>query len=180
MLSKALPKWSKTSPFLLYNLWASGRLRPMDPLERPLTPLRNSLCLYRRMDGWSRYLICERQRALYGIKCVLRIFWQTWLHISKALPKWSKTSPFLLYNLWVSGRFRPMDPLERPLTPLRNSLCLYIRLHYSGYIPAYTWPGSSIRYRTIEIRYSTIETKEAARIGYNVFLKNYLLTYFGS
>ena len=34
-----------------------------------------------RLDGWSRYLICERQRALYGIKCVLRIFWQTWLHI---------------------------------------------------------------------------------------------------
>jgi hypothetical protein len=28
-----------------------------------------------------RILICERQRALYGIKCVLRIFWQTWLHI---------------------------------------------------------------------------------------------------
>ena len=27
-----------------------------------------------RMDGWSRYLICERQRALYGIKCVIRIF----------------------------------------------------------------------------------------------------------
>jgi hypothetical protein len=26
----------------------------------------------------SFYLICERQRALYGIKCVLRIFWQTW------------------------------------------------------------------------------------------------------
>ena len=26
-------------------------------------------------------LICERQRALYGIKCVLRISWQTWLHI---------------------------------------------------------------------------------------------------
>jgi hypothetical protein len=25
--------------------------------------------------------ICERQRPLYGIKCVLRIFWQTWLHI---------------------------------------------------------------------------------------------------
>ena len=29
----------------------------------------------------SKWLICERQRALYGIKCVLRIFWQTWLHI---------------------------------------------------------------------------------------------------
>jgi hypothetical protein len=26
-------------------------------------------------------ILCERQRALYGIKCVLRIFWQTWLHI---------------------------------------------------------------------------------------------------
>ena len=26
-------------------------------------------------------LICERQRALYSIKCVLRIFWQTWMHI---------------------------------------------------------------------------------------------------
>ena len=26
-------------------------------------------------------LICERQRVLYGIKCVLRIFCQTWLHI---------------------------------------------------------------------------------------------------
>ena len=28
-----------------------------------------------------KQLICERQRALYGIKCVLRIFWQTWQHI---------------------------------------------------------------------------------------------------
>jgi hypothetical protein len=27
----------------------------------------------------SRELICERQRPLYGIKCVLRIFWQTCL-----------------------------------------------------------------------------------------------------
>ena len=26
-------------------------------------------------------LIWECQRALYGIKCVLRIFWQTWLYI---------------------------------------------------------------------------------------------------
>ena len=26
-------------------------------------------------------IICEHQRALYGIICVLRIFWQTWLHI---------------------------------------------------------------------------------------------------
>jgi hypothetical protein len=26
-------------------------------------------------------LLCERQRALYGIKCVLRIFGQTWLYI---------------------------------------------------------------------------------------------------
>ena len=26
-------------------------------------------------------LICEREWALYGIKCVLRIFWQTWLDI---------------------------------------------------------------------------------------------------
>ena len=26
-------------------------------------------------------VICERQRALYGIKCVLRIIWQTWLYI---------------------------------------------------------------------------------------------------
>ena len=29
----------------------------------------------------SGFIICERQRALYGIKCVLRIFWQTWLYI---------------------------------------------------------------------------------------------------
>ena len=29
----------------------------------------------------SYIILCERQRALYGIKCVLRIFWQTWLHI---------------------------------------------------------------------------------------------------
>ena len=28
-------------------------------------------------------IICECQRALYGMKCVLRIFWQTWLHILK-------------------------------------------------------------------------------------------------
>jgi hypothetical protein len=27
------------------------------------------------------YIICERRRALYGIKCVLRIFCQTRLHI---------------------------------------------------------------------------------------------------
>ena len=26
-------------------------------------------------------LLCECQRALYGIQCVLRIFWQTWLDI---------------------------------------------------------------------------------------------------
>jgi hypothetical protein len=26
-------------------------------------------------------IICELQRALYGIKCVLRIFKQTWLNI---------------------------------------------------------------------------------------------------
>ena len=26
-------------------------------------------------------LICERQRAFYDIKCVLRIYWQTWLHM---------------------------------------------------------------------------------------------------
>jgi hypothetical protein len=26
-------------------------------------------------------IICERQRALYGIKCVLGFFSQTWLHI---------------------------------------------------------------------------------------------------
>ena len=25
--------------------------------------------------------LCERQWALYGIQCVLRIFWQTWLYI---------------------------------------------------------------------------------------------------
>ena len=30
---------------------------------------------------FSIVLLCERQQALYGIKCVLRIFWQTWLHI---------------------------------------------------------------------------------------------------
>ena len=31
---------------------------------------------------WAKQgLICERQWALYGIKCVLRIFWQTWQHI---------------------------------------------------------------------------------------------------
>ena len=28
-----------------------------------------------------RDIICERERALYGIKCVLGIFWQTWMHI---------------------------------------------------------------------------------------------------
>ena len=33
-----------------------------------------------RYTGHSLF-ICELQRALYGIKCVLRIFWQTWLHI---------------------------------------------------------------------------------------------------
>ena len=33
-----------------------------------------------RYTGHSLF-ICERQRALYGIKCVLRIFWQTLLHI---------------------------------------------------------------------------------------------------
>jgi hypothetical protein len=32
-------------------------------------------------------LLCERQRALYGIKCVLRIFWQTWLHILMDIKK---------------------------------------------------------------------------------------------
>ena len=37
-----------------------------------------------RVETKSQYvrrdLICECQRALYGIKCVLRIFWQTWMH----------------------------------------------------------------------------------------------------
>ena len=36
---------------------------------------------YRILNCIWRYLICERKRALYSIKCVLRIFWQTWLHI---------------------------------------------------------------------------------------------------
>jgi hypothetical protein len=37
------------------------------------------------------WIICERQRALYGIKCVLRIFWQTWLHILIVMDKKNST-----------------------------------------------------------------------------------------
>ena len=62
----------------------------------------------------------------------------------KALPKWSKTSPFLLYNSWASGRLRPcpwtplggQDPLTPP--PLKPPTQLVpMLLHYSGYVPAY-------------------------------------------
>jgi hypothetical protein len=40
MLLKALLKLSKTSPFLLYNSWAFGRVRPWTPLsgQDPHTP----------------------------------------------------------------------------------------------------------------------------------------------
>ena len=35
-----------------------------------------------REHSWPAcFILCERQRALYGMKCVLRIFWQTWMHI---------------------------------------------------------------------------------------------------
>ena len=34
---------------------------------------------YSTLINCLEHLICERQRALYGIKCVLGIFWQTWL-----------------------------------------------------------------------------------------------------
>jgi hypothetical protein len=33
------------------------------------------------IHGRAGFILCERQRALYGLKCVLTIFWQTWLHI---------------------------------------------------------------------------------------------------
>ena len=33
------------------------------------------------IHGRAGFILFERQRALYGIKCVLRIFWQTWLYI---------------------------------------------------------------------------------------------------
>ena len=35
------------------------------------------------IHGRACFILCERQRALYGIKCVLSIFWQTWLGKSK-------------------------------------------------------------------------------------------------
>ena len=56
MLLKALPKWSKTSPFLLYNPWYSGEgFRPIDPLERP-RPLAETAykCLYTFPLFWLR------------------------------------------------------------------------------------------------------------------------------
>jgi hypothetical protein len=35
-----------------------------------------------RYEMWcNNVILCERKWALYGIKCILRIFWQTWLHI---------------------------------------------------------------------------------------------------
>jgi hypothetical protein len=43
---------------------------------------RNKIKLDFHFTTLKRFkIICERQRALYGIKCVLRIFGKTWLNI---------------------------------------------------------------------------------------------------
>jgi hypothetical protein len=39
------------------------------------------------IHGRAGFILYERQRALYGIKCVLRIFWQTWMHILTNIKK---------------------------------------------------------------------------------------------
>ena len=37
-------------------------------------------CVQSYIVNYPWIFICERKRALDGIQCVLRIFWQTWLH----------------------------------------------------------------------------------------------------
>jgi len=55
MLLKALPKWSKTSPFLLYNPWASEGFAPWTPLSgsKPSQP-RQVNCAYTSPLFWLR------------------------------------------------------------------------------------------------------------------------------
>jgi hypothetical protein len=51
MLLKALKKWSKTSPFLLYNPYASGGFAPWIPMS-DLNPLAETACAYTSPLFW--------------------------------------------------------------------------------------------------------------------------------
>ena len=51
MLLKVLPKLSKTSPFLLYNQWASEGFAPWTPLRSP-RPLVETACAYTSPLFW--------------------------------------------------------------------------------------------------------------------------------
>ena len=76
------------------------------------------------------HLICERQRALYGIKCVLRIFLQTWLHI--LMNKKKSTLCILLHvlcNTLTHSTNEDLLNIKRKGDPGVSNPLSYVRYH---------------------------------------------------
>jgi hypothetical protein len=101
--------------YILHSIYSTWKLYYIINLFGCIFPLLEILlCNYKRSGGNFPYIIfysvpwkipygigwniiCERQRSLYGITCVLRIFWQTWLHILTEIKKSHFVSLFYLY-----------------------------------------------------------------------------------
>ena len=76
-------------------------------------------------------LICERERALYGMKCVLRIFWQTWLHIYWRIKKNSTLCKHVPCNTLTHSTNEDLLNIKRKGDPEVSYPLSYVRYHWN-------------------------------------------------
>jgi hypothetical protein len=74
--------------------------------------------------------ICERQQALYGIKCELRIFLQTWLHIYWRIKNNSTLGKHVPCNTLTHSTNEDLLNIKRKGDPEVSYPLLYVRYHW--------------------------------------------------
>ena len=72
-------------------------------------------------------VICEHQPALYGIKCVLRIFWQTWLHMYWRIKIFSTLCKYVPCNTLTHSTNEDLLNIKRKGDPEVS----YVRYHWN-------------------------------------------------
>jgi hypothetical protein len=76
-------------------------------------------------------IICERQRTLYGIKCVLRIFWQTWLYILTNKKEFDVLYTPIPCNTLTHSTNEDLRNIKRKGDPEVSYPLSYVRYHWN-------------------------------------------------